>query len=288
MEENDALLAAWRGAVEPAAADEPELARSLAQLVERGRAAWPALDVPADRFVRHVARHFPSGEPTGPWLERVRAGDLYLACACEVRAPGAIEAFDRSCLSALPAILQRNGWAAQADEIRQRVRERLFVGAAKIADYSGRGALAHWLEVVTLRIAIDLKRQDRLLLMDSSGVAAAFGMVDADPELELLKERCREPLERAFREALAQLSSEQRNLLKLHFVDEVTLEDLAALFRVHRATIVRRIAAAREAVLDGARERLQAELSLAPAELDSLMRIIRSRIEISLSVFLRD
>src|SRR5262249_55575934 len=156
----------------------------------------------------------------------------------EAQVPGAIETFERSFLAAVPAILQRNGAGPiQADEIRQRVRERLFVGAGKIADYSGRGELAHWLKVVTMRIAIDARREERPFATESAGGAAALGLAGVDPELELMKERFREPFEQAFRAALAGLTSVQRNLLKLHFVDGLTLEELAALFHVHRATV---------------------------------------------------
>src|SRR5262250_2343285 len=46
-----------------------------------------------------------------------------------------------------------------ADAVRQRVRMKLFVGAApKIASYAGTGPLGAWLRVVTIRCARDLHR----------------------------------------------------------------------------------------------------------------------------------
>jgi RNA polymerase sigma-70 factor, ECF subfamily len=299
MADDAALIDAWRaehpGADAHARADadahpdEPALGALLRELVTRARAEWPALALAPETFVRRVARHWPGDEPLAPWLGRLRAGDLYLACACEARVPGALETFDRELMSKVPAALKHRGAeGAEADEICQRVRERLFVGAAKIADYSGRGALANWLEVVALRLAIDVRRQQRMLPVDTSGDTAAARLAGADPELELIKEHYRESFKQAFRVALGALSSEQRNLLKLHFVDDVTLDQMAALFRVHRATVARRIAAAREAVLDGVHRHLQAELAVDRAELDSLMRLVRSRIDISLTLLFRD
>jgi RNA polymerase sigma-70 factor (ECF subfamily) len=264
--------------------DEREAGR-LHAAWERGRAAWPELPLGAEAFLARLARHRPADEPLEPWLDKLHVSDLYLACACEHVIAGALEAFDRDFLSAVPAILRRTGLTMQPDEIRQRVRERLFVGAAKIADYSGRGALANWLEVVTLRIAIDAKRQEPPLASDTSAGSGAR-LADADPELEFIKERYRDVFKQTFRGALAELPSEQRNLLRLHFVDALTLEQMAALFKVHRATVARRIAACREAVLDGVRQRLQSELSLSRDELDSFLRLVRSRIDLSLSVLL--
>jgi RNA polymerase sigma-70 factor len=284
----DALVAAWRSELEKSdALDDEAIARQLSLLVEQGRAAWSQLAVPAEAFVRRLARHWPGDEPLGEWAARLRLDDLYLATACENRVPGAVEAFERTYLTAVPAILRRGAPAgANVDEIRQRVRERLFVTPAKIADYSGRGALASWLEVVTLRIAIDIKRQERGNLLDS--VSAADQIVDADPELEFIKERYRDAFKRGLRTSLRALEGEYRNLLKLHFVDELTLDQMATLFRVHRATIARRIATAREQVFDGLRAHLERELSLDEAEFESLLRLVRSRIDLSLSLLMAE
>jgi RNA polymerase sigma-70 factor len=291
MEENGrprTLLALVRDELErpdaTAAADEARVETALAQLVAAGRAAWPQLAVPTEVFIRRIAGHFPGDEDLLAWLSRARAADLYLATACTVGVEGAIATFDESFLNAVPAILQRSGLGAlQADEIRQRVRERLFVGPAKIRDYSGRGALASWVEVVTLRIAIDMKRQERPTVSDDTDAVRAAG---ADPELELIKERYRSNFKAALRAALEGLSGEQRNLLKLHFVDGVTLDQLAALFRVHRATVARWIAAARHSIFDRVQDRLQTELALNREEFDSLLRDIRSRLDLSLSALL--
>jgi RNA polymerase sigma-70 factor (ECF subfamily) len=282
MDENATLITAFCAELGQPVAVDGSLLRTV---VDKGRAQWPDLALAPEAFARHLGRHFPEEEPLGPWLERVRAGDLYLACACAEKAPGALDAFERRFLGAVPAILKRSGPRdAPADEICQRLRERLFVGDAKIADFSGRGSLAAWLEVVTLRVAMDMRKKDRLVLSDDSGDAARIA--DADPELEFIKERYRGAFKQALRAALEQLEAEQRNLLKLHFVDGVTLDQLAALFHVHRATIARRIAVARAAVFDGVQERLRAALALDQDEFDGLLQLLQSRLELSLSALL--
>jgi len=282
------LVEAWRAELEqPDTQDAETLARVLASLVAEGAAVWPQLALPAAAFVRRLARHWPGDEPVDAWSARLRLGDLYLACACEHRVAGALEAFERAHLTAVPAILRRGAPAGvNIDEIRQRVRERLFVAPAKIADYSGRGALSSWLEVVTLRISIDLRRQERSNLVDS--VSEADQIIQSDPELDFIKDRYREVFKSGLRSSLRALDAEHRNLLRLHFVDELTLDQMATLFRVHRATIARRIATAREQVFEGLRAHLERELSLDETEFESLLRLVRSRIDLSLSLLMAD
>ena len=276
----------------PDAVDEvgaADIEHALAELVRAGSTAWPGVQLPPDVFVSRVASHCSQDATLIAWLRGVCAGDLFLASACAERVPNAIDTFDREYLVSVPAILARSGMRdVQPDEIRQRVRERLFVGASKIAEYSGRGSLASWLQVVTLRIAIDALREQKAHPVAEPSADDDLRVAGTDPELSLIKERYREPFKQALRTAIGELNHEQRNLLKLHFVDGVTLEKLAALFQVHRATIVRRIAQAREAVFDRVRALLQAQLRISTDEFEDLLTLLRSRLELSLSALLPD
>jgi RNA polymerase sigma-70 factor (ECF subfamily) len=112
-------------------------------------------------------------------------------------------------------------------------------------------------------------------------------MANMDPETGYLKERYREAFNAAFRGAVAALSGEQRELLRLHFVDGLTLDQLASVAGVHRATIARRIAAAREAVAGEARRLLLAALGASESELESLAGVMRSQIDVTLAGLLR-
>src|SRR5262249_9440359 len=65
----------------------------LEKLVEDGRRAWPDLPLGPDEFVKYLASR-PRKEPLLEWLRSTHAADLYLACACAARLPGALEAFE--------------------------------------------------------------------------------------------------------------------------------------------------------------------------------------------------
>jgi RNA polymerase sigma-70 factor (ECF subfamily) len=104
-----------------------------------------------------------------------------------------------------------------------------------------------------------------------------------DPELGYLSQRYRGEVEEAFRRGLAALDSEQRTLLRMHFVDAVTLDELARLKKVHRATIARRLTIARKTVLDETRRHIRERLAVSSEELASLVRLVQSQLVISVA-----
>jgi RNA polymerase sigma-70 factor (ECF subfamily) len=71
-------------------------------------------------------------------------------------------------------------------------------------------------------------------------------------------------------------------------VDQLTLDQIAATYQVHRATVARTLASAREQLLSGTRAGVIAILGIAPDELASAIKELDSRIELSLSRVLRD
>jgi RNA polymerase sigma-70 factor, ECF subfamily len=271
---------------EPAAAD-PQVAESLGAAHRAGRASWSAVELSFDDFARHLAR-LAGDEPLVSWLPGRPAADLYLACACAALDPAALAAFDDHLLSHVEAFLAgMRPDRAFVDDVRQVLRERLFVGATpKIAEYAGRGSLLGWLRVVTVRAALNMKRKRTEILDDGAGPDPDSGW-DADPELAYLKHHYRAAFRTAIEGSFAMLTSEQRNLLRLHFLEGMTLHQLATLFQVHRATVARWIAQSRRDVLEATRAALQERLVLETAELDSMMRLLDSRLELSMRRLLR-
>src|SRR5262249_55263289 len=156
--------------------------------------AWPGLPLADDEFLRYFAERIPEGASLADALTNLHAADLHLACACALGKPRALESFERHCLTELSSVLSRFSHStAFHDEVRQAVRERLFVskpgGRARIEDYGGRGALIGWVRVVVVRLAVDLLRakgKDPYPLEDD--VLQSLVVV-ADSELGLLAQR---------------------------------------------------------------------------------------------------
>lgn len=259
-----------------AGCDEP-----FEELLDAARAAWPGVDLPAPLFSAHLARHAPQGASGGA----LHLGDLYIACACAHGRPGAVEALERRHGAELHAHLARMGLPpAAADEVRQILRERLFVAAAgalpRIAEYGGRGPLSAWLRTAAQRAALNQLRGRRdLPLDDEAGPASADAGEDA--ERAFLKGHYQGAFQDAFRDALELLDPRGRDVLQLYYLDDHTVEQIAALRRVHPSTAARWVIAARQALTTHMQNLLRARLRLAPRDFHSLAALMRSRIDVA-------
>jgi RNA polymerase sigma-70 factor (ECF subfamily) len=260
-----------------------DLEPALAALVARARAASPEWTVPAEAFVRHagacVAAAGGAEVDAARAIESLHAADLYLACGCARRDPEAIAALERRFLAEVPRFLAPLRLpSAVVDEVRQLARERLLVGdPPRIAEYAGRGPLAGWLRIVSLRIAADLHGGARTRAASGELPAAAV-----DPEMLLIKRRYGDAFGRAFVDAFASLSAEERNIFRLCYIDGLNLDRIAVVLGVSRATAGRRMLAAKKRLLDATLRLLGERLRIDAEELESLLGVVRSRIEISL------
>jgi RNA polymerase sigma-70 factor (ECF subfamily) len=261
----------------------------LAALVASAAAAHPQLAIEPERFVRYLVRHLEA--PVDRGLASVRGDDLYLACGCVDGLPAAVAAFDAACIPVIDRAVAASGATrAEVDDLRQVVRQRLLVPTAteageaepRIATYTGRGNLKSWVRVVATREAARLlPRERREVSADDDDLAGLIAR-DDDPEVGYLKRLYRAEFKQAFTAAVAGLSDRERLVLRQHALDGLSIDQLAAFYRVHRATTARWIEAAREAVLDGTRRELVKRLQLSRSELDSIMRLIGSQLEVSL------
>jgi len=258
----------------------------LDDIVRAARLAWPGVELPAEQFVAHLARHLPADAPAETALARMHTGDLYLARACALGNPQAVRAFEQHCLDGVELALAR--YRAASDliaEVKQRVRERALVGELgppRIDGFSGRGDLRSWVRVMAAREAIGVLRTARreTPLDDDAPLHALI--TPGDPELEHAKAHYLEQFKQAFSAALRSLSPRDQTLLRQHVIDGLTIDQLGALYHVHRATAARSLERARRAVLVATRERLGSVLQVRSSELDSILRLIRSRIEVTL------
>jgi RNA polymerase sigma-70 factor (ECF subfamily) len=261
------------------------------EAVAVARTAWPTLAVPQS-FAGYLAARAPEGMQLQQWLDRAPLSDCYLACACAEQSAAALKTFDLHILSRMGAFLSRlRPTADLVDEVTQLVRSKLLLAAAgrppKILEYSGAGSLANWVRVLSVRTAIDLGRRAALseqhveIVGDEPALAHT-----ADQELAHIKGLYRERLNAVLRRALAATSTEQRNLLRLHFVEGVTFDALAVMFKMHKVTVWRKIDAARTTVLVAARQIVDREWNIPWREFDSLMHMMESLIDVSLPSFL--
>jgi RNA polymerase sigma-70 factor (ECF subfamily) len=257
---------------------------SLAEVWRAGRAAWPTVELDAEMFIAYLAKRLP--DPASPVaLAQLRTTDLYLACACSVGNAQAIAAFEQHCLRGLDRALAPMRLAADViAEVKQRVRCRALVGDGRpprIAEFTGRGGLRGWVRVIAVREALRMIRsRQRYVADDDERLQVA---VSGDPGwLEAARDDQRRAFARAFDRALRRLEPRTRTMLRQHLVDGLTVDQLGALYSMHRATAARTLERARRAILAATRDQMRAELEVSSTELSSILRAIRSRLEVTL------
>jgi RNA polymerase sigma-70 factor (ECF subfamily) len=242
-------------------------------------------------FVAYLGERLPSDLPPLLALRQVHATDLYLACACARGDVRAFDAFDELCLRRLDRVL--HSMSIDADviaEIKQDIRSRVLIGdggRATIVDFSGRGDLRGWVRVMAVRQALQRLRRGRREDSIEDDEMLERLVAPYNTELDYAKGVYRQEFKRAFQSALRALPVRERTLLRQHYIDALTVDQLGVLYRVHRSTAARLIERARHAVLEGTRARMQAQLGLQPGDLDSILRMIRSQLEISWPVMRR-
>jgi RNA polymerase sigma-70 factor (ECF subfamily) len=261
----------------------PGPAGKLERLAADCREAWPAIGADPRAFLADLAERLPQGAEAEEALDAIEVRDLYLAWACVAGDPAALEAFDRAILSQVPAFVARvDSSPAFADEVLQEVRETLLVAAAGkpagLSRYTGSGELGGFVRVVAVRAALRLRRRRQPGHPSSQHQLRAA----EDPELDYLKVRYRPAFEQAFAAALASLSTREKLLLKLHAIDGLGIDKIAAIYRLHRSTAARRLAGIRRKLRERTQRELQQRLRLTPAEFESLLTLVRSQLWVSL------
>jgi RNA polymerase sigma-70 factor (ECF subfamily) len=263
-----------------------DLGGRLERALGEARAAHPGVEIDDATFLEHLARHAPPGGDAEDVLSHLHAADLFLALGCARGDRAALAAFDKAYRADVDAAVRRfEGPSLAGDDLRQALHEKLFVGKGsgpKIADYAGQGFLQNWVRVTAVRTFTDLARasvRPPEQPVDDEMLALADG---DDLELSFLKKHYRDGFKKAFEAAVRALDPGERNLLRQSVVHGLGIDQIAAIYGVHRATAARRIEKAREALLAGTRKNLMTALSLDRAEFDSVMALIQSKLDVSI------
>jgi RNA polymerase sigma-70 factor (ECF subfamily) len=264
--------------------DRAAIEARLLAVFEAGRTAWPGTTLSDVAFFEHVARH--AATPLLAWLDAAHTTDLYLACAVLHRDEAALGHLDRVFITAVRDYVIRTTVDYDLiEETKQQLRERVALGKdgpAKIGEYSGRGPLGGWLRVASVRIALNLLRAAR----SKVGASEQDEGILLDPELAYLKVRAGEVFQQAFVRAVEGLAPRERTLLRLHYVEGMTLDQLSKMFRTPRSTIARRVDEVRDAIFSQTERDLRDRHRLSPSEVASLIRAARSQVQLTLSKIL--
>jgi RNA polymerase sigma-70 factor (ECF subfamily) len=285
------FLAAVAPEARPVLAAMADLEAVLAGHVKAAHATWPAITVADDAFVAHLGRRFPAdgGEAQ---LRSLRATDVYIALACANGDQAAIAAFERAYFGEIDAAAARTrAGATAAAEVKSIVRRILFLAEgtrpAAAGEFTGRGDLRGWIKVTATRELVRLIGKDKREVKVEDDALFDFLSPANDPELAYIKDLYRAECSAAFHAALASLPAKDRSLLRYQLIDGLGIDEIGAIHGVHRATAARWLAKVREDLLVRTRSEVQNRLGIATGDVDSILNLVHSRLEVSFERVLR-
>jgi len=250
---------------------------AIEQALRAAQARWPGVVVDAARFGGELRRRVPALTPAA--LANLCTDDVYLAIACGDGDSQAATHLERECFVEVDIAAKKlHATGAQTADMRSVLRQLLFPKG--LADFTGRGDLRGYIKVIVTRELIrtinrERKEQPIETVIDRLEVERA-------PELSVLRARHGADITAALRAALAGLPERDRALLRYSLVDGWTVDQIGELYGVHRATAARWCAAARDGLGDRIRTEVASRLEISTDDVDSLIALVRSRIDVSL------
>jgi RNA polymerase sigma-70 factor (ECF subfamily) len=255
------------------------------ELAERVRGASQRLaqaNVPAGDFVEYFAARVSEDRVPGNFDH---AADLFLTCALVRGEAAALRVFEHEYLANVGKAASRFHLSAdELDELKQNLRQQFLLsapGAApKISEYSGYGPLSAWLRIAAVRAAIKIKKAQTDA--SSASVLDKVPALERDAELQLLSTQQKQAFREALRQAIASLDVREQNVLRQHHLDGLTLDQLGALYRVHRTTVAYWIERASERLHKRTRQVLMHSGGMTDSQCESLFRHAQSQFAVTL------
>ncbi len=234
------------------------------------RAAMPELPFEDDGFAKFL------GSCKG--LKPTHGGELLLVYLWSLGDAAAQRRLDAEFFHQLPLVVSAvDRSPAFVADVVQELKTKLYA-ERKLLQYAGRGPLGGWLRRAALNTASTLHRPQRR----EEPLDPMSDAVVPDAELGFLKARYRDDFRGAFVDALASLSTRERTVLRLNSLSDVSIDELGAMYSVHRATAARWVQSARQLVVERTRENLVQRLKLDAEELDEMLSLMRSQLDVSL------
>jgi RNA polymerase sigma-70 factor, ECF subfamily len=263
--------------------DDPDANAAIAASVIDVRGRWPKIQVSDAAFGAFLAQRR-SSSGLEPALAIKHAADLYLACACASGDPAAMLLFEQLYFAdEIDGPCRRSG-AIAPEEMRQRVRAKLFVGPEpKILQYAGRSSLRTWLRAVVGRLVIDAARERPRDLPTPEKAFADLAHGGGDPDQLLSKHVYQEALEAAFSDAAARLSPRDKNLLRYGLGEGLNIDQIGRIYGVHRVTAARWLQKARAAFVAEMEALVKARLKMSNTEFESVLRLVLSQIDVTIA-----
>lgn len=203
--------------------------------------------------------------------------DLELVAAVLAGDPTAVAEFEGRVAPELRQIAARLGIRHDADELVQTLLVRIIVGGPdappKLASYRAQGSLQAWVRAVATRFVIDHVRHLHARPRDEPLAESQLGRSQGI-DVALQQGRWATLVRDSVCAAFDELTPRERNLLRAAVFHRLSVDELGAMYHVHRATAARWLQRTREALHDAVAIKLRASTGMSEPEARSVLREI--------------
>lgn len=270
----------------PDADEQGRVGAALVDALAEARSRYPTVVVADAEFTRYLGERLRETEANAAAIAARATSDVFLACACVAGDTKALAALDTQVLATLPAAMGRLKLnSAAIEEAIQRARTKLLVGKdgqGKLDEFTGTGDLRGWVKVIAIRDALRTARKEKREVSLSDELEAALPTEDLDPDLAYQRRLYRAEFKTSFESAVDELTARERTLLRQSIVYNSTVDQVAMVYQVHRATAARWIARARDRLASKTRAHLRKRLSISESQFQSIVRLIESQMDLSM------
>src|SRR5262249_50772170 len=127
-----------------------------------------------------------------------------------------------------------------------------------------------------------LQRPGRAQRQLATGELARLADDTDDPETAYLKRHYKDELRAAFTSAIEQLGADERRILRYAVIEQLSIDEIARLEQVHRATAARHVTRARAELVEQTRRILRSRLRVDAQQLVSILHLIESQLDVSI------
>lgn len=269
------------------------LDENLRRIYYLAQQTWPDIHLAAEIFLSYLARQLPPDTTDIlQSLHLLENDDIYFVCACLEKIPEAIHAFETEVLKKMEIpLLNLLKSREMLDDLKGQLIQKFIYGNAnsqpKIAGYRGKKKLRNWIYIAAMRQALTVlqknKKEKPLTDLDYKQLSA----MGDDPELQYLKVVCRKKFAAAFQTALSSLSFKDRNILRYHYIEGLSVDKIAKINNVHRVTVSKWLMAIRQQLLTQIQTILLADLNINQNTFQSMFQLIKSQFNVSICQYLK-
>ncbi len=271
------------------ASKEPELASQLRRGFERASSHYSEFAIPPEHYLALIGERIAeTNDPTSE-LGTIDVNEMYLAAGCALGDSAAVESFEHNYVNKVRGALTPMQLSPElARDTLQKTREKLLVAKDDepplICRYAGKGTLVGLVRTVAVRLAAYSLRRTRTKVPFDERVFPDHWQRQSDPELKGIKKQYRVAFKEAFEQAINELSTRERQVLRFQLVDGLPVDEIATIFQVHRTTVSRWLSSARSKLDAHIRTDLRQRLQLVEAvEFGRLLELIQSQLDLSVA-----